>query len=1035
MLSIRRTTIMFKRCLACVNPQERDDVDVDTIELSNLNRQFLFRKVHVGKSKCEVACESIKQFRSDVELTPYHSSIFSFSFDSEFFRQFDIVFNALDNMAARRHVNRMCVNTSKPIIESGTSGYLGQVEPLIYLKANGGTPQSLCFECTPRANDKRTFPTCTIRNTPSEPVHCVVWAKFLFNQLFGEPDPENEDISPDTSDPESKSEAASGDQSEEEKEREISSNGSENSSLWSRVISSMNESSLNFEESLLIRLFNTDIKTLLSMDSLWRNRPDRKEPTPLEESTIKASESHQCTSYATYALKVSSLDSEEKTGVLRDQRKMPLEGWIKLFITSCSNLRKKAEIGDVTDYDKRKPLSWDKDFKDEMEFVAAASVIRGTLFHVPGAEDLTLFTTKSLAGNIIPAIATTNAIIAGAMVLQARNILEGRTEAIRTVYLHRQPAGFGRFLTTCRPEKPNPKCLVCSDGPMQEIRLYCNPEDMKLIQLKDEVLIKRLGMIAPDVQIEGTGSIIISSDGDETKDIELKTLADFKITGDGVHRLCCDDFRQSMTFILRIFTKQAGREESAWSIEGDCDSLKSDEHGKPEPPKSVGSDGPVMAGVKRKLDVVEGEMINCDEENDEILIGDGDAPAPKKARIDERVKIDVKPDILEDDDDMNPNSMKLATHAVDVMHSLPPTNPLSLANTYVRQAYEPIRGQTDSKPTELPPIYGENVDASWIETHYQIIDKLSTVREQLLKYMESSSCQAEGIITPETPVGNLSEMLKDIQEGINNVCYLVRKMENIEKASQNIQQASERLTFITLNEEISRLNTIREVSQNCYTRLSMAANRFTLAIFKPDVQRIEAYRKAISSCLGKIVLWNVLKRTFALLCYCGHVRIHQCSQGSNCVQSLMEEANFTPSFCTGQQWRLAEEAIRIAGLKPIVYREFYMTRDRAEFFYFAHQGKFFYDRLVNYMISGPIGVYVLGGESAITKWRELIGPAKVYKTVLSQPSSLRGRLGLTDTRNGFHGSGKRDCDVNAEDEILFFFPTFDFEMELKKLQS
>nr|CDS29218.1 nucleoside diphosphate kinase 6 [Hymenolepis microstoma] len=152
----------------------------------------------------------------------------------------------------------------------------------------------------------------------------------------------------------------------------------------------------------------------------------------------------------------------------------------------------------------------------------------------------------------------------------------------------------------------------------------------------------------------------------------------------------------------------------------------------------------------------------------------------------------------------------------------------------------------------------------------------------------------------------------------------------------------------------------------------MVANRLTLAIFKPDVQRIEAYRK------------------------------------------------------------LAEEAIRIAGLKPIVYREFYMTRERAEFFYFAHQGKFFYDRLVNYMISGPIGVYVLGGESAITKWRELIGPPKVYKSVISQPNSLRGRLGLTDTRNGFHGS---DCDVNAEDEILFFFPNFDFEGELRKLQS
>ncbi len=63
-----------------------------------------------------------------------------------------------------------------------------------------------------------------------------------------------------------------------------------------------------------------------------------------------------------------------------------------------------------------------------MDFVAAASVIRALLFHVPGAADLTRFSVKSLAGNIIPAIATTNAIIAGAMVLQGLNILHKRID-------------------------------------------------------------------------------------------------------------------------------------------------------------------------------------------------------------------------------------------------------------------------------------------------------------------------------------------------------------------------------------------------------------------------------------------------------------------------------------------------------------------------------------------------------------------------------------------------------------------------------
>lgn len=78
---------------------------------------------------------------------------------------------------------------------------------------------------------------------------------------------------------------------------------------------------------------------------------------------------------------------------------------------------------------------------------------------------------------------------------------------------------------------------------------------------------------------------------------------------------------------------------------------------------------------------------------------------------------------------MNPNSMKLATHALDVMHCLPPNNPLSLANTYVRQAYEPIRDQIDSRLTELPPIYGENVDASVRLLNYSF--KISVIFQHL----------------------------------------------------------------------------------------------------------------------------------------------------------------------------------------------------------------------------------------------------------------------------------------------------------------
>jgi len=57
---------------------------------------------------------------------------------------------------------------------------------------------SECYECTPPPATK-TFPGCTIRNTPSQPIHCIVWAKHLFNQLYGEPDADN-DVSPEIED-------------------------------------------------------------------------------------------------------------------------------------------------------------------------------------------------------------------------------------------------------------------------------------------------------------------------------------------------------------------------------------------------------------------------------------------------------------------------------------------------------------------------------------------------------------------------------------------------------------------------------------------------------------------------------------------------------------------------------------------------------------------------------------------------------------------------------------------------------------------
>lgn len=100
------------------------------------------------------------------------SCVYRSDFGLSFFKRFSMVLNALDNRAARNHVNRMCLAADIPLIESGTAGYEGQVELI-----KKGLSQ--CYECTPKAAQK-TYPGCTIRNTPSEPIHCIVWAKHLF---------------------------------------------------------------------------------------------------------------------------------------------------------------------------------------------------------------------------------------------------------------------------------------------------------------------------------------------------------------------------------------------------------------------------------------------------------------------------------------------------------------------------------------------------------------------------------------------------------------------------------------------------------------------------------------------------------------------------------------------------------------------------------------------------------------------------------------------------------------------------------------
>ncbi|XP_060932143.1 SUMO-activating enzyme subunit 2 [Limanda limanda] len=551
-------------------------IDLDTIDVSNLNRQFLFQKKHVGKSKAQVAKESALQFCPSANIVAYHDSVMNADYNTEFFRKFILVMNALDNRAARNHVNRMCLAADIPLIESGTAGYLGQVTVI----KKGMTE---CYECQPKPTQK-TFPGCTIRNTPSEPIHCIVWAKYLFNQLFGEEDADQE-VSPDTADPEAawKPEETAARATASEKDGDIKRVSTKE---WAR--------STGYDPvKLFNKLFKDDISYLLTMDKLWKKR---KAPTPLDWQQL---ENRACP------------QEEIPASGLKDQQVLGVWGNCQLFKHSVETLRsqlKEKEAG--------AELVWDKDDPPAMDFVTSAANLR---MHIFSMNTKSRFDVKSMAGNIIPAIATTNAIIAGLIVLEGLKILSGEIESCRTIFLNKCPSLRKKLLVPCILDPPSANCYVCASKP--EVTVKLNVHKTMVLSLQDRILKERFGMVAPDVQIEdGKGTILISSEEGETETNNSKFLADFGIRNGS--RLQVDDFLQDYTLLVNVLHTEDLERDVEFEVVGEAPDKA------PPPQSSQKDDNNITNGNKDSAQPSTSSKAPAADSEDDLMIVDSDEEEP-----------------------------------------------------------------------------------------------------------------------------------------------------------------------------------------------------------------------------------------------------------------------------------------------------------------------------------------------------------------------------------------------------------------------
>lgn len=528
-------------------------------------------------------------------------------FNVQYVQGFDLVFNALDNVTARRRVNRLCLAASVPLIEAGTTGYLGQVTVI-------DKPSNVeCYECQAKPTQK-VYPICTIRSTPSMPVHTIVWAKELYKLLF-HPKVEDSMLFEDQA-------------------------GEETSTYMDRVMALRNlitketQDMLKLREAIsqvIVALYNTEIQKQLDMD---RFKTAQKVPTCIEKNMIQSLTNNEA------SIAPSSKQGYKQTDIPSKQ------DCIEELVACILDAKTKLENNETV------LQEFDKDCSLAMRFVTCSSNLRSYVFGIEPIQSY--YSAKGIAGNIIPAIATTNAIVAGLQILQGFHILKKQVEnksgelnkVCSYTYCLRDKTRKGFYLQPTSLPEPNPKCFVCKNA---LINLSLDTSQWTLEALLRRIIKKELGFMEPSLNI---GSSIIYEEGedigeDEYAAVKAKKLVD--LPAGGVQNgtiITIEDFTQDLEVELCINHKtewepKEGEDanddpEEQFIIGGDKPVVKSSGEGDKSADKDNSSEAAKSEDADEDIEIMDteeaenaGRKRSLENDDDDIEIVDG---ATKKAR-------------------------------------------------------------------------------------------------------------------------------------------------------------------------------------------------------------------------------------------------------------------------------------------------------------------------------------------------------------------------------------------------------------------
>jgi len=385
--------------------------DMDTIEKSNLSRQFLFRNEHIGELKSVVAGKQTKLMNPEININVHKNKICPETetiYNEKFFKSLTCVANALDNVQARLFVDNLCVKYNVPLFESGTLGAKGNTQSIIpHLTESYGSTQD---------PPEDSIPMCTLKNFPYMPEHTIQWARDVFEGLF------NQSINNTMKQAVDKNYIKSLPENQmEEVKNEID-------EVVENIPKTIGDC-INFGVKQYNKLFVKQI-----------NQLTEKYPKDMIENDIPFwSGTKRYPQVADYDCKNSlHTDFVINTALLwATIFNIPVESgniftYVANYISSLFGSSDKNIDNNESPYEtlknvKMNPIDFEKDdsTNHHIDFITACANMRAFNYGIQPSNTMTV---KKIAGKIIPAIATTTSIVSGLVALEFVKLLQGKTK-------------------------------------------------------------------------------------------------------------------------------------------------------------------------------------------------------------------------------------------------------------------------------------------------------------------------------------------------------------------------------------------------------------------------------------------------------------------------------------------------------------------------------------------------------------------------------------------------------------------------------